>query len=300
MELEGIYTVTVTPFDEQGRVDTDSIDSLGRFLAGQGVQGVLVLGAMGEVTRLTEAERAQVIRAFRQAAPQLQLVAGIHALATEPAVAAARQAEELGADAVMVPPLPVDDDAQVRYYSRVASAVGVPVIIHDYPAETGVRLPAPLVARIHRECPGVRYIKVEDPPTGPKMARIAQLTQGQMGLFGAYGGMYAFEELDRGARGIMTGFAFPDLLVELYRRVRAQDRMGAARLFYDLVPLIRFEFQPGLGVALRKEVLRRRGIIRTAVVREPGRSADEVTWQQFCLIVRVLREKGMPLPQLDG
>ena len=301
MELRGVYWVSVTPFDDDGRVDLESVRSLCQFLVAQGVQGVLALGAMGEIGRLMEAERAQVLEAFRQAAPQLQLVAGIQAGGTDAAVAFARQAEALGADAVMVPPLPhPEEEGHLRYFQRVASAVRIPVVIHDYPAETGVRLGPSVLARIFHECPGVRYVKVEDPPTAPKMDRILSLTGGGMQVLGAYGGLYAFEELDRGACGIMTGFAFPEALVAIYRRFEQGDREGAARLFYDVVPLIRFEFQPGLGVSLRKEVLHRRGVIRSSAVRAPGRRVDEATWHQYRLIVKLLRERGVPLPELPS
>lgn len=292
--LEGIYPIVPTPFDPDGRVDTDSIARLTAFMAERGVAGLAILGVMGEAQKLTEAERREVIRAFRRALPPgLALVVGAGAAGTDPAVEAARAAVDLGADALLVGPPPVQsDEVLFGYYERVASAVDVPLVLHDYPASTGVLMSPQLIARMHREIPGVRYVKVEDPPTGPKMAKLQALAGERLGIFGALGGLYAVEELDRGAVGIMTGFAYPEFLVEIFRRHREGDADGAARVFYDVVPLIRFEFQPGIGVALRKEILVRRGAIRAATVRHPGAAADAATLAQLDRILLHLRERG--------
>lgn len=294
MKLQGIYPIVPTPFDAAGRIDTDSITRLAAFLGEQGADGVAILGVMGEAHKLTEAERADVIRAFRSALPRgLGLVVGAGAAATDPAVQTARTAVDLGADALLVgPPQVQSDDVIFTYYQRVAGAVDVPLVLHDYPASTGILMSAELIARMHAEIPGVRYVKLEDPPTGVKMAKLHRLAGEELGVFGALGGVYAFEELDRGAVGIMTGFAYPELLVEIYRRHRDGDTDGAARVFYDVVPLIRFEFQPGIGVALRKEILVRRGVFSTAAVRHPGAPADPRTLEHLDRILAHLRGRG--------
>jgi 4-hydroxy-tetrahydrodipicolinate synthase len=135
-------------------------------------------------------------------------------------------------------------------------------------------------------------VKLEDAPTGPKMERVRALAGEAFGIFGALGGLYALEELERGAVGIMTGFAYPELLVRLYRLHRAGDIPRAADLFYGILPLIRFEFQPGLGVSLRKTMLVRRGAIRTATVRHPGAVADPVTLRQLDRILEHIAARG--------
>jgi 4-hydroxy-tetrahydrodipicolinate synthase len=126
-----------------------------------------------------------------------------------------------------------------------------------------------------------------------KIAKVRQLAGESLGVFGALGGMYAFEELDVGALGIMTGFAYPELLVQLQRHYDAGERREAARLFYSILPLIRFEFQPGLGVSLRKEILRQRGAIQHATVRHPGAVADAQALAHLDLILTHMREQGM-------
>lgn len=294
-ELRGIYPIVPTPFTEDGEIDLESVASLGSFMVERGVDGIAILGVMGEGQKLSPEEKEQVIRTFRQAVPRdRHLVVGTGAPATDLAVAAAQRAIELGADALLVAPPPVQkDDVIFAYYQRIDAAVDRPIILHDYPASTGILMSPELIARLHRELRHVRYIKLEDPPTGQKMAKLRRLAGESLKVFGALGGMYAFEELDRGAVGIMTGFAYPELLVELLRRMESGDRKGAARLFYQMVPLIRFEFQPGLGVSLRKEILVERGAIRHATVRHPGGVADPKTLEHLRLILDHLREEGI-------
>lgn len=294
MTLSGIYPIVPTPFEESGRLDLESIRRLAPFMAERGVQGLAILGVMGEAHKLTDAEREQTIKAFRADLPDhLGLVVGVHAAGTDPAVDAARTAEQLGADALLVGPPPVqNDDVIFTYYQRVAHAVDAPLVIHDYPASTGILLSPALIARLYREIEGVRYIKLEDPPTGPKIDRVRALAGEDLGVFGALGGMYVLEELDRGAIGIMTGFAYPELLVDIYERHKSGDVDGAATVFYDILPLIRFEFQPGLGVSLRKHILMQRGVFRTATVRHPGAQADEKTLEHLSRILAHLRRRG--------
>jgi 4-hydroxy-tetrahydrodipicolinate synthase len=292
--LAGIYPITPTPFDEQGRIDVESIQTMTAFMLRCGVDGLAILGVMGEVDRLTDSERDQVIDAFRRPLPAGKaLVVGVSAGGTDAAMQACRRAEGLGADALLVaPPRIQNDGALFGYYERVAKAAAVPIIIQDYPPATGVLMPAPLLARLYAELERVEYVKLEDAPTGPKMERIRALAGESFGIFGALGGVYALEELERGAVGIMSGLAYPELLVRLYRLHQAGDAAGAASLFYDFAALARFEFQPGIGVSLRKEILVRRGAIRTATVRHPGAAADPITLRQLDRIVEHLVARG--------
>ncbi len=292
--LAGIYPIVPTPFDEHGAVDADSIKMMTEFMVGLGVNGLAVLGVMGEADRLTDHEREQVVQVFRAALPRERaLVAGAGGAGTDAAIHACRRALDLGADALLVgPPRIQNDGVLFGYYERIARAVRIPIVIHDYPASTGVVLSPELLARLHKELDGIRYVKLEDPPTGPKMERVKHLAGETLGVFGALGGLYALEELERGAVGIMTGFSYPELLVRLYSMYRAGRISEAAELFYAILPLIRFEFQPGVGVSLRKALLVRRGAIRTATVRHPGASADPLTLAQLDRIVEYLTARG--------
>jgi len=298
MPLAGIYPITPTPFDEQGRIDVESIQTMTAFMLRRGVDGLAILGVMGEADRLTDAERDQVVEAFRRALPEGKaLVVGAGANGTDAAIQACRRAEGLGADALLVTPPRIQNEGVLfGYYERVAKAAVVPLIVQDYPPATGVLMTPALLARLYKELERVEYVKLEDGPTGPKMERIRALAGDAFGIFGALGGVYALEELERGAVGIMSGLAYPELLVRLYRLHRAGDAAGAAALFYDFVNLARFEFQPGIGVSLRKEILVRRGAIRTATVRHPGAVADPITLRQLNRIVGHLVARGHLVP----
>jgi 4-hydroxy-tetrahydrodipicolinate synthase len=293
--LRGTYPIVPTPFDQAGRLDLESIATLSAFMADRGVSGLAILGVMGEAHKLTEVERRDAIKAFRTALPaHLQLVVGTGAAGTDVAVALSRDAIDLGADALLVAPPPIQNDEVIfAYYQRISEAVNVPVVLHDYPDSTGILMSPRLIAELHNKLSHIGYIKLEDPPTVMKMRRVQALAGDGPGVFGALGGMYAFEELDAGALGIMTGFVYPELLVEIQALFDTGDREAAARLFYTIVPLIRFEFQPGLGVSLRKEILVRRGAIDCAVVRHPGAVADEQTLRHLDLILLHLRHQGI-------
>jgi len=152
-----------------------------------------------------------------------------------------------------------------------------------------------LIARIFETSANVHYIKLEDPPTGAKMQALAATAGPGLKVFGALGGMYAFEELELGAVGVMTGFVYAELLVQLYDLCQDRKWKQAAQLFYDFLPLNRWEFQPGIGVSLRKQVLNKLGIFTTAKVRHPGPDADAKTVAQLFRIVQHLRDKGYPL-----
>jgi 4-hydroxy-tetrahydrodipicolinate synthase len=220
-------------------------------------------------------------------------VVGVRSAATDLALRMAQAAQASGADAILLGPLSLQSDTALHtYYQRVSSAVEVPVIIHDYPAATGIFMSPDLIGRLFKENKNIVYIKLEDPPTGPKMEAVRKLAGSEAKIFGALGGMYAFEELDRGAVGIMTGFAYPELLVELYRRYRSNDIEGAATIFYDMLPLNRLEFQPGIGVSIRKQILVKRGVFKTAYVRHPGQDADPKTMEHIFRIVDHLKKRG--------
>jgi 4-hydroxy-tetrahydrodipicolinate synthase len=169
----------------------------------------------------------------------------------------------------------------VAHYARVAAAVDLPLVVQDEPVTTGVIMPPPLLARLAAEIPTLVAIKLEEPPSPAKLSQVLALTGGHVGVFGGLGGLFFLEELGRGARGAMTGYAYPEALVEIYTAYTSGDRERAAAVFYHHLPLIRFEAQVGLGIGIRKEILRRRGAIRTAVVRPPAPTIDAQTWQEL-------------------
>jgi 4-hydroxy-tetrahydrodipicolinate synthase len=209
------------------------------------------------------------------------VVAGATADGLRTCIAYTRHARDAGAAAVMISPprmVKINSDAVFRHFAEVAASSGLPIIVQDYPPISGYAMEASLLARIAREVPSARTIKLEDPPTPFKTARILEQTQGvDVAIFGGLGGVFLLEELMAGAAGAMTGFAFPEVLVEIVASYRAGRLDEAAETFYRAVPLMRFEFQEGIGMAIRKEVLKLRGAIAHAGIRAPGAQLDRTT-----------------------
>jgi 4-hydroxy-tetrahydrodipicolinate synthase len=222
------------------------------------------------------------------------MVVGCSAMSTRVAIERAREAEEAGAAAVMVAPPNGSKSLELvfEYYRRVAEAVSVPVVLQDEPVNTGVVMPAAFIARVVNEVAGCRYVKLEEAPTTVKISALMGTIEDEgkrAGIFGGLGGMHFFEELARGATGIMTGFAYPEVLVRVYRLFK-QGREDEARAeFYGYLPLIRFEAQLGVGgVGIRKAVFQRRGVIASARVRHPAPSLDEETLRELDYLISYL------------
>jgi 4-hydroxy-tetrahydrodipicolinate synthase len=162
--------------------------------------------------------------------------------------------------------------------------------VQDYPPISGYAMEPSLLVRIVAEIPQARVIKLEDPPTPFKIARIRELPGGDaVKIFGGLGGMYLLEELMAGATGAMTGFAFPEILVQVVKHFHSGELEKAKEIFYRYVPVMRFEFQEGIGMAIRKEILRRRGVIQTSLVRAPGANMDASTMRALDELLAWLR-----------
>jgi 4-hydroxy-tetrahydrodipicolinate synthase len=297
MILKGIYPIVPTPFHDNGDVDFPSIERLIDFISAKGVHGFAIMGALGEGPKLTVDEWTKIVTLYRKKMPSsMGLVVGVRALATDPAKIMVSSARDLGADGILLGPHSVQKDKPLlEYYQQVGAAAEIPCIIHDYPAVNGINMSAELITGIYKTSPNVTYIKLEDPPTCMKMKTLQRMAGDGLKVFGALGGMYALEELELGAVGIMTGFIYAELLVQLYHLTQQNKWQDAANLFYDFLPLNRWEFQQGIGISLRKLLLRQLGVFSTAKVRHPGADADAKTVEQLLRIVRHLNSKGYGL-----
>ena len=278
----GVFSVLPTPFSATGDFDPDSLGRVIDLFLADGVNGFTALGVTSEVARLTDVERDRVLDAvLARVHGRVPVVAGTTADGLRTCIEYTKRAKAAGAAAVMISPprmLKINSDAVARHFAEVASAVDVPIIVQDYPPISGYAMEASLLARLARDVPAARTIKLEDPPTPLKTARILDQTKGlSIAIFGGLGGVFLLEELMAGAAGAMTGFAFPAILVQVVTLYRAGKIDEAANVFYQKVPLMRFEFQEGIGMAIRKEVLRRRGAIASAAIRPPGGTLDAST-----------------------
>jgi 4-hydroxy-tetrahydrodipicolinate synthase len=299
MAFEGVYSILPTAFTDSGDIDEASQRRVIDLFIEKGSNGLTALGVTGEVARLEEAERARVLEIFvHQAAGRVPIIAGTSAEGTRTCISYSRQAKSIGAAAVMVSPprmAKLNSRAVVAHFKALADAVDLPIIVQDYPPITGFAMEPALLARIAKEIPSARTIKLEDPPTPFKTARILEASAGTaVQIFGGLGGVFLLEELIAGATGAMTGFAFPEILVRIMQHWQAGEQDAAADVFYRAVPLMRFEFQEGIGMAIRKTVLQRRGALASAATRAPAGGLDEPTRQSLDRVLRwVTSQKGM-------
>ena len=282
MQLEGVYSVLPTPFTSSGDVDEASLRKVIDLFVEAGVNGVTALGVTGEVARLDDHERRRVLEVVvEHVNGRIGVVAGTTAEGTRTCIGYSGHAKSTGATAVMVSPprMPkLNSDAVVRHYAALAAAVDIEIVVQDYPPISGFAMEPSLLARIATEIPPARTIKLEDPPTPFKTSRIlAACGDTPVRIFGGLGGVFLLEELLAGATGAMTGFAFPEILVRIVTLFRAGRIDDAADVFYRAVPLMRFEFQEGIGMAIRKEVLHRRGALASAATRPPAAALDKTT-----------------------
>jgi 4-hydroxy-tetrahydrodipicolinate synthase len=296
LQLEGVYSVLPTPFQPSGDVDEQSLRRVIDLFIAAGVNGVTALGVTGEVARLDDSERRRVLEiVVDHVGGRIGVVAGTTAEGTRVCIQHSRHAQQTGATAVMVSPprmAKLNSEAVVRHYKALADAVDIEIVIQDYPPISGFAMEPSLLARIARDIPRARTIKLEDPPTPFKTSRILDAAAGTpVRIFGGLGGVFLLEELLAGATGAMTGFAFPEILVRIVSQFRAGQIDEAADTFYRAVPLMRFEFQEGIGMAIRKEVLHRRGALASPATRPPAAALDATTREALDRVMKWVEGK---------
>ncbi|MEM6432145.1 MAG: dihydrodipicolinate synthase family protein [Deinococcota bacterium] len=282
----GVYPILPTPFTPDNHVDEVSLRQLIDFEKAMGVRGVAILGFLGEAHKLTGPERKQVVSTVIDQAGDMPVWVGVRAFGTAGAIEQGLEAKELGASAIFVAPIGVQNDAvQFDFYAEVAAATQLPIIIHDFPASFGIKLSASLIARMCQEIDGVDLVKLVDPPVLHKLSQILDANP-NVAIFGGLGGEYCLEELARGAAGIMTGFAFPEILVSIDNDMKAGNVGAAAATFDKYCPLIRYEFQPAIGLAYRKHIYKARGAIAHDGIRAPGMTIDQRTKDELEAIIK--------------
>ncbi|MFJ1290919.1 dihydrodipicolinate synthase family protein [Paracoccus yeei] len=277
-DSSGVFIIAATPFTDNGEIDHDSLRRLVDFYAGHGVTGLTILGMMGEANKMTPEERRAVIDTVIDQAAGLPVIVGVSDAGMRNLTDLAAHAMDRGAAGVMVAPAagPAREDRIEGYFRAVAQALGpdVPMVFQDFPLATGLPVSAALIRRLSSDLPQMVMLKHEDWPGLSKITalRADEKTPGtpRLSILVGNGGLYLPQELQRGADGAMTGFAYPEALVQTVALHRA-GQVDAAEDFFDrYLPILRHEQQPGFGLAVRKHVLMRRAAIASAAMRAPG------------------------------
>jgi 4-hydroxy-tetrahydrodipicolinate synthase len=268
----GLWGVLATPFSaDAAQVDEGSLRREVEYLLDSGVTGLVVLGVFGEAARLTADERLAVARLVHRTAPDMPLVLGLTERETEPAIASAVRLLELvsGVDAALMVQVPSDNpEALAEHLGRIHSATGADIVVQDYPVISGVTITsAQLLAGI-AGADHVVAVKSEYPPTSVAIAELVAGTA--VPVFGGLGGIGLLDELAAGAAGAMTGFSFPEALAGTLRAWDEGGYPSARESFLPWMPLVNFEAQVKVGLAIRKASWRERGIFTSASVRAPA------------------------------
>jgi 2-keto-3-deoxy-L-arabinonate dehydratase len=274
--FKGVFPILSTTFSSDGALDLDSQQRLIDHLLEAGAHGMGLLGNASEGYALNAAERTAILQfVCKRVDGRIPLVVSSGHPGTDVAVQLSKEAQDLGANALMVLPpyyMKTDADGLMFYFDAISRAVSIPIMVQDAPLMTQVAMPPALLTRMAREIENVHLVKVEAPPTAPKVSALTAAAD--IVVFGGLNGQFFIEEVERGARGTMPGSDMVPMFVEVWNRLAAGDRAGAWQVFTRALPLIRFELQPGLGVSAMKHNLVAAGVIRSARVRHPTASLD--------------------------
>ena len=274
----GTFAIAPTPFHEDGRIDEKSIDRLTDFYAEVGCDGVTVLGILGEAPKMDSAEAQQVATHFIKRAKTMQIIVGVSAPGFATMRSLALKSMDAGAAGVMIAPPPSlrTDDQIVNYFKQAEEAIGddIPWVLQDYPLTLSVVFTPAVIRKIVMDSKSCVMLKHEDWPGLEKITTLRNFQKDgslrPMSILCGNGGTFLDFEMERGADGAMTGYAFPELLIDVVKLSKAGKRDAAHDLFDAHLPLVRYEQQPGAGLAVRKYVLHKRGVIASSTQRKPG------------------------------
>ena len=274
----GVFPIAPTPFLPDGAIDWSSADRLFDWYNGIGSDGLTVLGIMGEAPKLEPAESLRILKAAVRAFGKKPVIVGVSAPGFAAMRSLAREAMDQGAASVMIAPPNTlrTDDQIVSYYAQAVEAIGadVPFVIQDYPLITSVQMTPGVLRRIVSDNASCIMLKAEDWPGLEKITMLRKWQKDgslrELAIMTANGGLFLDFEMERGADGSNTGYAFPEMLIDVVRSAKAGNRDAAHDLFDAHLPLLRYEQQPVLGLAVRKYVMMRRGILAHDAQRKPG------------------------------
>lgn len=274
MPFRGVFAIPVTPFDDRGAIDFAGLASCVEFCVEAGAHGVVLPVNASEFFTLSDAERIQVVKcAVETTAGAVPVVAGVSGVSPQHAVELASRARDVGADALIALPPTSRPASQVQieeYFRTLGEAVDLPVFLQDHDPPAGTRISVDVMVRLLREVPSIKYVKEETMPPGPVMtAVLGQAGKSCLGVMGGMGGRYLIDEFRRGACGTMPGCHIADVHAALWSALDSGETARAREIHTRMLPSLVFEAAHGVGAY--KEVLRRRGVIRSAHMRVPAR-----------------------------
>ena len=279
-QSNGTFAIAPTPFDTEGRVDGRSVDSMSDFYQAAGCDGITVLGVMGEASKLEAQEAVDVASRVIRRADALAVIVGVSSPGFAAMRSLARSAMDAGAAGVMIAPIPSlrTDEQILTHFAQAVEAIGddIPWVLQDYPLTLSVQMTPKVIRKIVQDLPSCVMLKHEDWPGLEKISTLRAFQKDgslrPLSILTGNGALFLDFEMERGADGAMTGYAFPEMLIDVVNLSRDGQRDAAHDIFDAHLPLVRYEQQQGVGLAARKYVMARRGIIATDMQRKPGSS----------------------------
>jgi 4-hydroxy-tetrahydrodipicolinate synthase len=295
---QGVFAIAPTSFHPDGSIDESSLDRLTDFYIETGCTGITVLGIMGEAPKLTAEESLSVASKVIKRAGKLQVVVGVSSPGFAAMGALSKAVMDAGAAGVMIAPPPSlrTDDSIVGYFAQAAEVIGpdVPFVLQDYPLTLSVTMTPGVIRRIFAASRNCVMLKHEDWPGLEKISTLRSFERdGSMrpiSILCGNGGLFLDFEMERGADGALTGYCFPDMLVDVVALSKAGRKDDAHDLFDAHLPLLRYEQQQGIGLAVRKYVLMRRGVLASDAQRKPKAAISDAGKSEIeYLLARVAR-----------
>ena len=297
---EGVFIIAATPFSENGELDLLSTDLLVDFYLNSGVSGMTILGIMGEAQKLTAEESITFARhVLNRVEGRIPVIVGVSGASLDNMKRFTDMVMELGAAGVMVAPMPgLGTETKLdNYYKQVCAILGpeVPICLQDYPQTTGVQFSVETILKLTRENEQIVMLKHEDWPGLTKLSRVRAESGSdgtpRMSILVGNAALFLPQEMQRGADGAMTGFAYPEMLVQVVDLHKAGDVDRAEDLFDAYLPMVRYEQQLGLGLAIRKEILHRRGVLSSPQVRTPGPTLTKLDHNELTRLMKRLETR---------
>ena len=307
-ENKGVIAIATTPFDENNYIDYDSVESLADYYLESGVSGVTILGVMGEAHKLNIEEQKTLIKKYNdKLKDRVPVIVGVSNPGIDNLELLSKFSMDAGASGVMVSGnngLKNDDQIKIYFNQVLERTRDIPVCLQDYPPTTNVYFSETVINNLIKDHPSIQMFKHEDCPGHNKLSRLIKYREEKLNrnysIFVGNGGLYVPQELRRGADGIMTGFAFIEMLVNVFDLFNNNSKENSEDLFDLYLPLIRHEQQFGIGLALRKFILQKRGVIKFSKVRAPGPALTYEDIQEMNNLLKRLEfkliEKGFPVP----
>ena len=297
---DGVFVIAATPFADEGTLDLESTDRMVDFYLGTGVAGMTILGIMGEAPKLSPDEAVTFARrVLKRIDGRVPVIVGVSAAGLDPMKALTGEVMAAGAAGVMVAPMQGlgPEDRVKDYFAQVCDAMGhdVPICLQDYPQTTNVRFSVETILELTTEHDQIVMLKHEDWPGLTKLSRVraesGRADVPRLSILTGNSALFLPQEMQRGADGAMTGFAYPEMMVQVVALSQKGEHDRAEDIFDAYLPLVRYEQQPGIGLAIRKEVLRQRGAIGSATLRAPGPKMTPADHDELARLIARLEKR---------